>query len=102
MIDAHVHVVAPALLRVAGGPRERDGVYEFAEKRVRGADVETVLDATRADRVLLSPWVPLLGFQTDVQNESLASLVSPRVSVLGTAAGADELRDLMTGPFAGI
>jgi aminocarboxymuconate-semialdehyde decarboxylase len=102
--DAHVHVVAPALLDVPGGPRERDGVYAFAEKRVRGpiAEPEAILASTRAGRVLLSPWVPLLGFAPDAQNASLAALASERVAVLGTAGGPDALRDLMSGPFAGV
>jgi predicted TIM-barrel fold metal-dependent hydrolase len=104
-LDAHVHVVAPALLTLPGGPREgADGAYAFEEKRVRGPIVEpaAILAGTAADRVLLSPWVPLLGFAPAVQNESLAALASKRVDVLGTASTADELRDLMSGPFKGV
>ncbi len=101
MIDAHVHVIAPALLRAEGGPRVRDGVAEFGGRSVRGefVDVDRILEQTRADRVVLAPWVALLGLD---QNESLATLAGDRVAVLGTAADAAQLRDVMSGPFAGV
>ena len=104
MIDAHVHVIAPALLRAPGGPRVRDGEVVFEGRSIRSmvgevVEVEAILEQTRASRVVLSPWVALLGLE---QNDSLATLAGDRVAVLGTAAGAAQLRDVMTGPFAGV
>jgi hypothetical protein len=101
VIDVHAHVVAPALLRAPGGPRVRDGAVVFQDKAIRGvaADVDALLALAGASRVLLSPWVALLGFE---QNEALAALASDRVALLGTAGGPDELRDVMSGPFAGV
>jgi predicted TIM-barrel fold metal-dependent hydrolase len=104
VIDVHVHVIAPALLAAERGPRVRDGEVVFEGRTIRSAvgelvEVERILEQTRADRVVLSPWVALLGLE---QNESLAALAGERVAVLGTASDAAELRDVMTGPFAGV
>jgi predicted TIM-barrel fold metal-dependent hydrolase len=105
VIDAHVHVIPPGL----PGPsvRVEDGVQvvAFEGREIRSAvgefvDVDRILEQTRADRVVLSPWVPLLGLPS--LNAKLAELGSERVAVLGSAVTAAELRDLMTGPFAGV
>jgi aminocarboxymuconate-semialdehyde decarboxylase len=103
VIDAHVHVIAPALLSAERGPRVRDGEVRFDGRSVGSivgevVEVERILEQTRASRVVLSPWVALLGLE---QNDSLATLAGERVAVLGTAADAAQLRDVMTGPFAG-
>jgi aminocarboxymuconate-semialdehyde decarboxylase len=90
MIDAHVHVNPPGL---AGPPVPPSAVGEFF-------DVDRILSQTRADGVVLSPWVALLGLPG--LNEALADLAGERVAVLGSAATAAELRELMTGPFAGV
>jgi aminocarboxymuconate-semialdehyde decarboxylase len=104
VIDVHVHVIAPALLAAERGPRVRDREVLFEGRTIRSAvgefvEVERILEQTRADRVVLSPWVALLGLE---QNESLAALAGERVAVLGAASDPAELRDLMTGPFAGV
>jgi hypothetical protein len=104
VIDAHVHVIAPALLNAEGGPRVHDGEVRLGGRAIRSVvgefvDVERILEQTRARRVVLSPWVSMLGLD---QNESLATLAGECVAVLGTAADAAQLRDLMTGPFAGV
>ena len=104
MIDAHVHVIAPALLHAEGGPRLRDGEWWLGGRAIRSVagefvEVEAILEQTGARRVVLAPWVALLGLE---QNESLATLAGERVAVLGTARDAAVLRDLMTGPFAGV
>jgi predicted TIM-barrel fold metal-dependent hydrolase len=105
VIDAHVHVIPPGL----PGPsvRVEDGlqVVAFEGREIRSAlgelvDVDRILEQTRADRVVLSPWVPLLGLPR--LNETLAELGGERVAVLGSAVTAAELRDLMAGPFAGV
>jgi aminocarboxymuconate-semialdehyde decarboxylase len=85
-VDAHVHVIPPG---VDAAPPP-SAVGEFF-------DVARILEQTAADRVLLSPWVKLLG--TPGLNDAMAELDG---WVLGSADTADELRDLMTGPFAGV
>jgi aminocarboxymuconate-semialdehyde decarboxylase len=75
MIDCHAHVV----------PFE--GV----------ATPPSMLGGEPRPGAILSPWVPLLG-RRDL-NDAMASLGD---RVLGTASSADELRDVMTGPFAGV
>jgi Amidohydrolase len=104
VIDAHVHVIAPALLHAESGPRLRDGEWWLEGRAIRSvagefADVEKILEQTRARRVVLAPWVAVLELE---QNDSLATLAGERVAVLGTARDATRLRDLMTGPFAGV
>jgi len=138
IIDAHAHVIVEALTREAnpGQPwlpsvRRADGrqIVEFGGREITSAvhefvDVETILATQRAvgvDRVVLSPWVVLLGGDlppaeamrwAQVQNAALAALAAAypsRVSVLGTVplhdprVAARELRDLLTLPgMAGV
>ncbi|HEX6022097.1 MAG TPA: amidohydrolase family protein [Solirubrobacter sp.] len=86
MIDCHVHVLPPGLK--ADVPPSVVGEF---------TDAARILEQTGADRVLLSPWVKLLG--TPGLNEAMAAYDQP---VLGSASSAAELRDLMTGPFTGV
>jgi aminocarboxymuconate-semialdehyde decarboxylase len=107
--DVHAHVVVP---EITGDepwrPRVyRDGggaqVVEMGGKEIRAAvaefvDIDGILaaqDEAGVDRVLLSPWVPLLYYDADpdeglrrarIQNDALAGLVRQhpeRVSALG-------------------
>ena len=95
-VDAHVHVIAPGL-----GVRDEtippSAVGEFF-------DVDRILDQTRADRVILSPWVQLLDLDARLHNAALAELVSDRVAVLGAAPEmtADELRAAIGAGLAGV
>ncbi len=92
MVDAHVHVIPPGL----PGPSVRvppSAAGEFA-------DVARILEQTRAERAVLSPWVALLG--RPGLNDAMAELFGERVWVLGTAASGDELRDAMAGGFSGV
>ena len=85
-VDCHVHVLPEGF--EADVPPSVTGEF---------TDVERILEQTGADRVLLAPWVKLLG--TPGLNEAMAAFDQP---VLGSASSADELRDLMTGPFKGV
>jgi aminocarboxymuconate-semialdehyde decarboxylase len=96
VIDAHVHVIAPGL-GVRAETIPSSAVGEFF-------DVDRILDQTRADRVILSPWVTLLDLDARLHNAALAGLVSDRVAVLGAAPEmtADELRAAMGSGLAGV
>jgi aminocarboxymuconate-semialdehyde decarboxylase len=96
IVDAHVHVIAPGL-GVGGETIPSSAVGEFF-------DVDRILDQTRADRVILSPWVQLLELDARVHNAALAELVSDRVAVLGAAPEmtAGELRAAMGSGLAGV
>ena len=93
MVDAHVHVVAP-------GDWPDPPPAAVGEFR----DVGRILEQTRADRVLLAPWVALLGIDDERQNDALAGLVSERVAVLGAGApdDADGLRRALARGLAGV
>jgi aminocarboxymuconate-semialdehyde decarboxylase len=93
MVDAHVHVIAP-------GDWPAPPPAAVGEFR----DVERILDQTRADRVLLAPWVRLLGIDDEAQNDALAELVSDRVAVLGAGApdDPDALRRARERGLAGV
>jgi aminocarboxymuconate-semialdehyde decarboxylase len=129
--DVHAHVVVPEITREAGGgetwrPRVyRDDagaqVVELNGKEIRSAlaeftDIDAILaaqDEAGVDRVLLSPWVPLLYYDVEpdeglrrarIQNDALARLVrdhAGRVAVLGALPlqdpelAAAELRAMM-------
>jgi aminocarboxymuconate-semialdehyde decarboxylase len=96
IVDAHVHVIAPGL-GVGGETIPSSAVGEFF-------DVDRILDQTRADRVILSPWVQLLELDARLHNAALAELVSDRVAVLGAAPEmiADELRAAMGSGLSGV
>jgi aminocarboxymuconate-semialdehyde decarboxylase len=131
-IDAHAHVIVPELLREPWGPRVwwEDGaqVVELGGRPIRSAvrdfvSIDAILaaqDEAGIDRIVLCPWVNLLGYDVPVdealergriQNAGLAALRSAhpdRVSVLGTVplqapeVAADELVALMAAGFAGV
>jgi aminocarboxymuconate-semialdehyde decarboxylase len=94
VVDAHVHVVPPG---VDAPPTPPSMIGEFR-------DVDRMLEQTRAGRLILSPWVPLLAGDRARLNQAMAALVSERVAALGAASldDADELRGVMRGPLAGV
>jgi aminocarboxymuconate-semialdehyde decarboxylase len=93
MVDAHVHVIP------AGDWPEppASAVGEFR-------DVERILEQTGADRVLLAPWVRLLGVDDEALSDALAELVSDRVAVLGAGSphDPDAVRRAMERGLAGV
>jgi aminocarboxymuconate-semialdehyde decarboxylase len=125
--DVHAHVIVP---EITGDDDWRPSVWrddagnqvvELGGKQIRAAvqefvDVDRILaaqDEAGVDRVLLSPWVPLLYYDAEpgdglararIQNEALAGLVRDhpgRIAALGAAPlqdpelAARELRELM-------
>src|SRR5687768_1825473 len=117
--DAHAHVIVPEITRGAEPSeawrprvyRDADGarVVELGGREIRAAvaefvDVEGLLAAQAGagvDRVLLSPWVPLLYYDADpedglararIQNDALAGLVRDHPQRLA-ALGALPLQD---------
>jgi aminocarboxymuconate-semialdehyde decarboxylase len=128
--DVHAHVIVPEITREAGAEpwrprvfRDGDGaqVVEMGGTEIRSAIAEFVeidgilaaQDEAGVERVLLSPWVPLLYYDAEpedglararIQNEALGGLArahSERVAVLGAlplqdpVLAAEELRSLM-------
>jgi aminocarboxymuconate-semialdehyde decarboxylase len=91
MVDAHVHVVP----RGDWPEPPPAAVGEFR-------DVERILEQTRADRVLLAPWVRLLGIDDEGLNDALAELASDRAAVLGSAHDPETLRRAMERGLAGV
>ena len=122
MIDVHAHVIVRELLRDAAPGEEwrpaihrddRGQVVELNGRSIRSAvgefvDVPVILDQLAADRVVLSPWVPLLFEDVErcrLQNAALESVVSTRVAALGAVppGDAEELRRVMArGVLAGV
>jgi aminocarboxymuconate-semialdehyde decarboxylase len=104
--DVHAHVIVPEIIGdEPWQPRvwhdSDTQVVEMGGKQIRAAvaefvDVEGILaaqDEVGVDRVLLSPWVPLLYYDAEpeeglerarIQNDALARLVGDRVAALGT------------------
>jgi aminocarboxymuconate-semialdehyde decarboxylase len=99
--DVHAHVIVP---EITGDepwqPRVHRRVVELGGKQIHAAvqefvDIDGILaaqDDAGVDRVLLSPWVPLLYYDADpedglrrarIQNDALAQLVGDRVAALG-------------------
>jgi aminocarboxymuconate-semialdehyde decarboxylase len=128
--DVHAHIVVtghepwgPRVYRDEAGAQ----VVEFGGKQIRSAvaefvDIEGILaalDAAGVERVLLSPWVPLLSYDVEpeeglrrarIQNDALARLVGEhpdRVAALGALPlqdpelAARELPDVM-GLLSGV
>jgi aminocarboxymuconate-semialdehyde decarboxylase len=93
MVDAHVHVI-PA------GDWPEPPAAAVGEFR----DVERILEQTGADRVLLAPWVRLLGVDDEALSDALAELVSDRVAVLGAGSphDPDAVRRAMERGLAGV
>jgi len=112
VVDIHAHVIVPGLgAEVAweGGKQ----VVRFAGKEIRAAvrefvDLERILaeqDKAGIDKVVLCPWVTLLGREPERQNEALAAMAGERVAVLGTVdpARPETLVELMAdGRLVGI
>lgn len=112
VVDAHAHVVVPGL---GADVSWRDGaqVVSFAGREIRSAvrefvHLERILeeqDRAGIDRVVLCPWVTLLGREPERQNEALADMVGERVSALGTVdlGQPDRLVELMRdGRLSGV
>jgi aminocarboxymuconate-semialdehyde decarboxylase len=91
MVDAHVHVIPP-------GDWPQPPPAAVGEFR----DVDRILEQTGADRVLLAPWVKLLGVDDERLNDALAGLVGDRVAVLGAARDDEALRRAMERGLAGV
>ena len=112
IVDAHAHVVVPGLgaevswsgdeqVVVLDGRRVRSAIREFVDP----ARILAEQDASGVDKVVLCPWVQLLGRQPERQNEALAGLVSDRIAALGTASleRPDELVAVMAdGRLSGV
>jgi aminocarboxymuconate-semialdehyde decarboxylase len=112
VVDVHAHVVVPGL---GAEVSRQDGaqVVELDGRRIHSAvrefvDLGRILeeqDRAGVDRVVLCPWVQLLGREPGRQNEALAALVSERVNCLGTVSldRPQELVELMAdGRLSGV
>ena len=112
VVDVHAHVIVPGLgAEVAWEDGKQ--VVRFAGKEIRAAvrefvDLERILDEqdrAGVDKVVLCPWVTLLGREPDRQNEALAGLVGERVAALGAVdpARPETLGELMAdGRLSGV
>ena len=112
VVDAHAHVIVPGLgAEVRWDARGQ--VVELGGKAIRAAvrefvDLQRILeeqDRAGVDKVILCPWVNLVGRETARQNEGLAALVGPRVAALGTVdlGRPEELVELMRdGRLSGV
>lgn len=104
VVDAHAHVIVPGLGAEVRWD-ERGQVVELGGKAIRAAvrefvDLGRILeeqDRSGVDRIVLCPWVNLVGRETARQNEALAGMVGPRVAALGTVdlGRPEELVELM-------
>jgi aminocarboxymuconate-semialdehyde decarboxylase len=112
VVDAHAHVIVPGLGAEVSWD-ERGQVVELGGKTIRAAvrefvDLGRILeeqDRSGVDKVVLCPWVNLVGKETARQNEALAAMVGERVAVLGTVAldRPEELVELMRdGRLSGV
>jgi aminocarboxymuconate-semialdehyde decarboxylase len=112
VVDAHAHVIVPGLGAEVRWD-ERGQVVELEGKSIRAAvrefvDLGRILeeqDRAGVDRIVLCPWVNLVGRETARQNEGLAALVGERVAALGTVDldRPEELVELMQdGRLSGV
>ena len=112
VVDAHAHVIVPGLGAEVHWD-DRGQVVELGGKAIRAAvrefvDVDRILeeqDRAGVDRIVLCPWVNLVGRETARQNEGLAVMVGPRVAALGTVdlERPEELVELMgDGRLSGV
>jgi aminocarboxymuconate-semialdehyde decarboxylase len=112
VVDAHAHVIVPGLGAEVRWD-ERGQVVELGGKAIRAAvrefvDLGRILeeqDRSGVDRIVLCPWVNLVGKETARQNEGLAALVGERVFALGTVdlGRPEELVELMRdGRLSGV
>lgn len=91
VVDAHAHVVVPGLGAEVRWD-EQGQVVELDGRTIRSAvrefvDLGRILeeqDRAGVDKVVLCPWVNLLGREPERQNEALAGMVGERVAALGT------------------
>jgi aminocarboxymuconate-semialdehyde decarboxylase len=96
VVDVHAHVIVPGLGAEVSW-EEGKQVVRFAGKEIRAAvrefiDLDRILeeqDRAGVDKVVLCPWVTLLGREPGRQNEALAGMVGERVAVLGTVDPGD-------------
>ena len=112
VVDAHAHVIVPGVgadvswregVQIVSfqGREIRSGVREF----VRLEQILEEQDRAGVDKVVLCPWVSLLGRATERQNEALAEMVGERVAALGTVdlERPVELEELMAdGRLSGV
>ena len=112
VVDAHAHVIVPGLGAEVHWD-DRGQVVELGGKAIRAAvrefvDLDRILeeqDRAGVDRIVLCPWVNLVGRETARQNEGLAAMVGPRVAALGTVGleRPEELVELMgDGRLSGV
>jgi aminocarboxymuconate-semialdehyde decarboxylase len=112
VVDAHAHVIVPGLGAEVRWD-ESGQVVEFGGRAIRSAvrefvDLGRILpeqDLAGVDKVVLCPWVTLLGREPQRQNEALAAMVSERVAALGTVdlERPQELVELMQdGRLSGV
>jgi aminocarboxymuconate-semialdehyde decarboxylase len=112
VVDAHAHVIVPG---IGAEVSWRDGVQvvAFAGRQIRSAvsefvDPQRILveqDRAGVDKVVLCPWVSLLGREPRRQNEALAEMVGERMAALGTVdpEQPEQLRELMRdGRLSGV
>jgi aminocarboxymuconate-semialdehyde decarboxylase len=112
VVDVHAHVIVSGLgAQVAW--EEGKQVVRFAGKEIRAAvrefvDLPRILEEQEragVDKVVLCPWVTLLGREPERQNEALAQMVGKRVAGLGTVdpERPEALAELMAdGRLAGV
>lgn len=112
VVDVHAHVIVPGLGAEVHWD-DRGQVVELGGKAIRAAvrefvDLDRILeeqDRAGVDRIVLCPWVNLVGKETTRQNEGLAAMVGPRVTALGTVdlERPQELVELMgDGRLSGV
>lgn len=112
VVDAHAHVIVPGL-GAAVSWRHGAQVVAFAGREIHAAvrefvDLERIVeeqDRAGVDKVVLCPWVNLLGREPERQNEALAAMVGKRVAVLGTVdpAQPEQLLELVAdGRLSGV
>jgi aminocarboxymuconate-semialdehyde decarboxylase len=112
VVDAHAHVIVPG---IGAEVSWRDGaqIVAFAGREIRSAvsefvDLQRILvaqDRAGVDKVVLCPWVSLLGREPQRQNEALAQMVGERTAALGTVdpEQPERLRELMRdGRLSGV
>jgi aminocarboxymuconate-semialdehyde decarboxylase len=118
IVDVHAHVIVPEVLRDAApdeawrpSVRRENGaqVVELGGRAIRSAVAEFVdpagilaaADRVGVDRIVLSPWVPLLFTEVDaeegerrcrIQNDALLGLRCDRIGVLGAVPLQDPER----------
>jgi len=112
VVDVHAHVIVPGLgAEVAWEDGKQ--IVRFAGKEIRAAvrefvDLGRILeeqDRAGVDKVVLCPWVTLLGHEPERQNEALAQMAGDRIAVLGTVDPdrPEDLTELMAdGRLGGV